>query len=61
MTSTQASVVHGVSGQGWEYVIIRRGLGPRGVPGAMLGFIFVAKLNNRLGRNLRSYQQRAAW
>ncbi len=43
-----ASIVHGVSGQGWEYVVIRRGIAPRGSRESRLGFVFVAKLNNRL-------------
>jgi hypothetical protein len=42
------SIVHGTSGQGWDYVIIRRGVAPRGSPESRLGFVFVAKLNNRL-------------
>ncbi|HEY2172143.1 MAG TPA: hypothetical protein VGJ30_21155 [Candidatus Angelobacter sp.] len=42
------SIVHGVSGQGWEYVIIRRGVAPHGSPESRLGFLFVAKLDNRL-------------
>jgi hypothetical protein len=42
------SIVHGVSGQGWEYVVIRRGVAPRGSPESRLGFIFVAKLDSRL-------------
>jgi hypothetical protein len=47
-TPMPASIVHGVSGQGWEYVIIRRGVAPRGSPESRLGFVFVAKLNNRV-------------
>lgn len=47
-TQMPASIVHGVSGQGWEYVIIRRGVAPRGSPESRLGFVFVAKLNNRV-------------
>jgi hypothetical protein len=42
------SDVHGVSGQGWEYVIVKRGIAPRGSRESRLGFVFVAKLNNRL-------------
>jgi hypothetical protein len=41
-------IVHGVSGQGWEYVIVKRGIGPRGSPEIRLGFVLVAKLNDRL-------------
>jgi hypothetical protein len=40
--------VHGISGQGWEYVIVKRGIAPRGSRESRLGFVFVAKLNNRL-------------
>jgi hypothetical protein len=47
-TQMPASIVHGVSGQGWEYVIIRRGIAPRGSPESRLGMIFVANLGNRL-------------
>ena len=43
-----SSIVHGVSGQGWEYVIVRRGVAPRGSPESRLGFVFVAKLNSRV-------------
>jgi len=42
------SIVRGTSGQGWDYVVIRRGVAPRGSPESRLGFVFVAKLNNRL-------------
>ena len=41
-------LVHGVSGQGWEYAIVKRGIAPRGSRESRLGFVFVAKLNNRL-------------
>lgn len=47
-TQMPNSIVHGVSGQGWEYVIIRRGVAPRGSPESRLGFVFVAKLDSRL-------------
>src|SRR5882724_9092772 len=47
-TQMPASIVHGISGQGWEYVIIRRGIAPRGSPESRLGFVFVARLSNRL-------------
>jgi len=43
-----SSIVHGVSGQGWEYAMIRRGIAPPGSRESRLGFVFVAKLNNRL-------------
>src|ERR1044071_208358 len=42
------SIVHGVSGQGWEYVMIRRGVAPHGSPESRMGFVFVAKLDSRL-------------
>src|SRR5438445_2339023 len=47
-TQMPNSIVHGFSGQGWEYVIIRRGVAPRGSPESRLGFVFVAKLDSRL-------------
>jgi hypothetical protein len=43
-----SSIVHGTSGQGWEYVIIRRGIAPPGSPESRLGFVMVARLNDRL-------------
>jgi hypothetical protein len=42
------SIVHGYSGQGWEYVIIRRGIAQPNSQESRLGFVMVAKLNNRL-------------
>lgn len=42
------SIVHGHSGQGWDYVIIRRGIAPPNSPESRLGFVMVAKLDNRL-------------
>jgi hypothetical protein len=47
-TQMPNSIVHGVSGQGWEYVMIRRGVAPRSSPESRLGFVFVAKLESRL-------------
>jgi len=47
-TQMPASIVHGVSGQGWEYVIIRRGIAPRGSRESRLGFVFAARLDSRL-------------
>lgn len=47
-TPMPSSVVRGTSGQGWDYVIVRRGIAPPGSPESRLGFVFVAKLNNRL-------------
>src|SRR5579884_2453007 len=41
-------IVRGTSGQGWDYVVVRRGIGPPGSPESRLGFVFAAKLNNRL-------------
>jgi hypothetical protein len=40
--------VRGTSGQGWDYVMVRRGISPRGSPETRLGFTLVAKLNDRL-------------
>lgn len=46
--------IHGVSGQGWEYLIVKKGIrhpgfGPGGQPWeTFVGFVFVAKLNNRV-------------
>ncbi|HKF22101.1 MAG TPA: hypothetical protein VKE93_11065 [Candidatus Angelobacter sp.] len=47
-TPMPSSIVHGVSGQGWEYAMVRRGVAPRGSPESRLGFVFVAKLNDQL-------------
>ncbi len=47
-TPMPQSVVRGLSGQGWDYVIVRRGIAPPGSPESRLGFVFVARLNNRL-------------
>ncbi|HEX3584816.1 MAG TPA: hypothetical protein VH024_02420, partial [Candidatus Angelobacter sp.] len=47
-TQMPNSIVHGVSGQGWEYVMIRRGVAPHDSPESRLGFVFVAKLESRL-------------
>jgi hypothetical protein len=47
-TPMPSSVVRGTSGQGWDYVLVRRGVGPRGSPESRLGFVFVVKLNERL-------------
>ncbi len=48
-TPMPPSMVHGVSGQGWEYVIVRRGIAPPRSPETRLGFVFLAKLGNWLG------------
>ena len=42
------SIVHGMSGQGWEYVIIKRGIAPPNSQESRLGFVMVAKLDNRI-------------
>src|SRR5262245_44214836 len=42
------SVVHGYSGQGWEYVIVRKGIAPPNSQEGRLGFVMVAKLDTRL-------------
>jgi hypothetical protein len=47
-TPMPSSVVRGTSGQGWDYVVVRKGVAPPGSPESRLGFVFVAKLNNRL-------------
>ena len=41
-------VVRGTSGQGWDYVIVKRGIAPPGSRESRLAFAFVAKLNDRL-------------
>ena len=43
-----SSVVRGTSGQGWDYVLVRRGVGPPGSLESRLGFVFVVKLRDRL-------------
>jgi len=40
--------VRGTSGQGWDYAMVKRGIGPRGSPETRLGFVLVARLNDRL-------------
>ena len=47
-TPMPSSITRGTSGQGWDYVIVRRGVGPRGSTESRLGFVFVVKLNDRL-------------
>jgi hypothetical protein len=42
------SIVHGYSGQGWDYVIVRRGIAPPNSQESRLAFVMVAKLDNRL-------------
>jgi hypothetical protein len=42
------STIHGLSGQGWEYVIVRRGIAPPNSRESRLGFVMVARLNNRV-------------
>jgi hypothetical protein len=42
------AVVHGMSGQGWEYVILKKGIAPPNSQESRLGFVMVAKLDNRL-------------
>jgi hypothetical protein len=41
-------IVRGTSGQGWDYVIVKRGIGPRGSPETRLGFALAARLGDRL-------------
>lgn len=47
-TPMPPTMTRGTSGQGWDYVIVRKGIGPPGSAETRLGFVFVAKLNNRL-------------
>lgn len=47
-TPMEPLVVRGNSGQGWDYVIVKRGIAPPGSRESRLGFVFVAQLNNRL-------------
>ncbi|HKV93567.1 MAG TPA: hypothetical protein VJW20_13555 [Candidatus Angelobacter sp.] len=42
------SIIHGASGQGWEYVIVRRGIAPPNSQESRLAFVMVAKLDNRM-------------
>ncbi len=48
----QWSMIRGTSGQGWDYVILKRGIGqPRNQYGtweSIVGFVFAAKLNNQV-------------
>ena len=47
-------VIHGLSGQGWEYLIVKRGIRHPGMAPnrqpweTLLGFVLVAKLNDRV-------------
>jgi hypothetical protein len=41
-------MVRGTSGQGWDYAMVKRGIGPRGSPETRLGFALVAKLNDHI-------------
>jgi hypothetical protein len=51
-TAFPPSITRGTSGQGWDYVIIKKGIGkppgPMGTYQTLLGFVLVAKLDNRL-------------
>ncbi len=42
------SITHGFSGQGWEYVMVRRGIAPPNSRESRLGFVMVARLDNRV-------------
>jgi hypothetical protein len=42
------SIIHGYSGQGWEYVTVRKGIAPRNSQESRMAFVMVAKLDNRL-------------
>jgi hypothetical protein len=52
-TALPSSVVRGTSGQGWDYLIVKRGIGkpsnPPGMYASLLGFVMVARLGNYLG------------
>jgi hypothetical protein len=43
------SLIRGISGQGWEYLMVKRGIGMPGPYATLLGFVMVAKLGNYLG------------
>lgn len=51
-TPLMPSVVRGTSGQGWDYLIVKKGIGkpsnPPGMYESLLGFVFVARLGNYL-------------
>ncbi len=47
-TDTPPSMSRGVSAQGWEYLIVKRGMGVRGNPQDLFGFLMVAKLGDRV-------------
>jgi hypothetical protein len=45
----QSSVVRGTSGQGWDYLMVKRGIAkPGGQYETLLGFVLVARLDRRL-------------
>lgn len=45
----QPSMVRGISGQGWEYLMIKRGIvKPGGQYETLLGFVLLARLDNRV-------------
>jgi len=41
-------IIHGASGQGWEYVIMRRGIAPPNSQESRLGSVMVARLGSRV-------------
>ena len=47
-TPMEPLVVRGTSGQGWDYVIVKKGIAPPGSRESRLAFVFVAELNSRL-------------
>ena len=48
-SSTPASVIKGISPQGWEYAIVKKPIGkPGGDYATLFGFVFLAKLGNQL-------------
>jgi len=48
-TPLPSSVVRGISGQGWDYLMVKKGIQHPGPYETLLGFVFVAKLDNYLG------------
>ena len=53
------SIVHGTSGQGWDYVIIRRGIAPPNSQESRLGFVMVARARQSTRHHLRTLQRSA--
>ena len=47
-TPMPSTVARGMSGQGWEYVLVKRGVAPPGSPESRLAFVLAIKLRDRL-------------